>query len=58
MREPEVEASVRTYLTGKGYEVWERAQMVGVDILAKKGDKMLAVEVKGDRSGHDPSGRG
>lgn len=32
--------------------------MVGVDILAKKGDKMLAVEVKGDRSGHDPSGRG
>jgi hypothetical protein len=55
MREPEVEAKVRSYLTGKGYEVLERAQMFGVDILAKKDDKTLAIEVKGDRPGHESS---
>lgn len=55
MREPEVEARVRRYLFERGYEVLERLKRVGVDIIAKKDGRKLAVEIKGDRPGHKSS---
>ena len=55
MREPEVEARVRDYLAEQGYTLLGRARPHGPDIIAKKEDKILAVEVKGDRPGHESS---
>jgi hypothetical protein len=52
MREPEVETLARGYLISQGFEVSERPGLHGVDILAKKDGRVLAVEVKGDRPGH------
>ena len=55
MREPEVEARVRQYLTENGYQVFPRQQRTGPDIVAKKDGKKLVVEVKADRPGHQSS---
>ena len=55
MREPEVEARVRQYLTENGYQVLPRQQRTGPDIIAKKDGKKLVVEVKADRPGHQSS---
>jgi hypothetical protein len=55
MREPEVEARVRRYLAAKGYTVVDRTERTGADIVAEKQGQKLAVEVKGDRPGHQSS---
>ncbi len=55
MREPEVEACVRQYLADHGYDVTSRPGRHGPDIIAKKDRRVLAVEVKGDRPGHESS---
>ena len=51
MREPEVEAAVRGCLASKGYQVLERAQLAGVDVLATKDDKTLARRTEEARMG-------
>ena len=55
MREPEVEARVRQYLTENGYQITPRRQRTGPDIIAKKGGRKLVVEVKADRPGYQSS---
>lgn len=55
MREPEVEARVRQYLTETGYQVSPRQQRTGPDIIAEKSGRKLIVEVKADRPGHRSS---
>lgn len=55
MREPEVEARVRQYLTGNGYQVILRNLRTGPDIVAEKDGRKLIVEVKADRPGHQSS---
>lgn len=55
MREPEVEAFVRKELLREGYSVVDRASRIGPDTIGQKNGRFLAVEVKGDRPGHDSS---
>lgn len=55
MREPEVEARVREYLSECGYQVFSRQQRTGPDIIAMKDGRKLVVEVKADRPGHQSS---
>lgn len=55
MREPEVESRMRKYLEVHGYRVTPRMGQHGVDIVATKQGRTLAVEVKGDRPGHTSS---
>jgi hypothetical protein len=55
MRETEVEDRVRRFLAGRGYVVRSRSKPTGADILAERQGKILLVEVKGDRPGHDSS---
>jgi|SRR5436309_13217310 len=55
MRESEVETRVRKYLAENGYQVLPRYERTGPDIVAKKDDRKLLVEVKGDRPGHKSS---
>jgi Holliday junction resolvase len=55
MREPEVEGRVREYLIKSGYQVTSRQERTGPDIIAQKGGRKLAVEVKADRPGHQSS---
>ena len=55
MREPEVEARVRHYLSERDYLVTSRRDRTGPDIIANKDGKKLLVEVKGDRPGHESS---
>lgn len=55
MREPEVEARMRQYLTKSGYQVIPREQRTGPDIIANKDGRKLIVEAKADRPGHQSS---
>ncbi len=55
MREPDVEAEVRRYLSDQGYVVVTRSNRTGPDIIATRNGKKLIVEVKGDRPGHKSS---
>lgn len=55
MREPEVEQRLRNYLVENGYDVLVRYERTGPDIIAKKEQRTLLLEVKGDRPGHKSS---
>jgi len=55
MREPEAETRVRQYLVQNWYTVAPRQQRTGPDIIAEKGERKLAIEVKADRPGHKSS---
>ena len=55
MREPADESLVRQNLEGQGYSIVARSRPTGPDILATRDGRVLLVEVKGDRPGHQSS---